>query len=117
LSLPEDPKLREQFPLYDYMHGYFPDAYLEEVRVSWVGNEQHNPGERMHWARDKSSDHMNKAMRHIASYGSGEKKDTDNTYHLAKAIWRLKARLQLDIEAEREAEKNTAYVPDRSGGA
>lgn len=57
----------------------------------------------MHWARDKSTDHKNKALRHVWDYGRGVKKDTDGTWHLAKAIWRLKAQLQLDIEAERTA--------------
>jgi hypothetical protein len=55
----------------------------------------------MHWAREKSTDHMNKVMRHLDDYGRGIKKDTDGCWHLAKAIWRLKARLQLDIEEER----------------
>ena len=102
-GLPTEAKQREQWPIYDYQYGYFPDAYMEEVRVAWVGNQQHNPGERMHWARDKSSDHMNKAMRHIDDYARGTRKDVDGTYHLAKAIWRLKARLQLDLEEERAA--------------
>jgi hypothetical protein len=101
MTLPIDAKGREQWPIYDYIYGYFPDALMEEIRVSWIGNQQHNPGEKMHWARDKSSDHMNKALRHIDDYARGTQKDVDGTYHLAKAIWRLKARLQLDIEAER----------------
>jgi hypothetical protein len=107
VSLPTDGKQREEFPLYTYHFDYFPDAFLEEVRVSWVGNQQHNPGEAMRWAREKSSDHMNKAFRHLWDYGRGVKKDTDNTYHLAKVIWRLKARLQLDIEAERNSPQAT----------
>lgn len=102
-GLPTDAKGREEWPIYDYQYGYFPDAYLEEVRVSWIGNQQHNPGQKMHWAREKSKDHMNKAMRHIEDYARGVQKDTDGAYHLAKAIWRLKARLQLDIEEERAA--------------
>jgi hypothetical protein len=103
MPLPSDAQGREEWPIYDYQYGYFPDAYMAEVQVAWVGNKQHNPGERMHWARDKSTDHMNKAFRHIDDYARGNKKDTDGTWHLAKAIWRLKARLQLDIEQERAA--------------
>jgi hypothetical protein len=112
-GLPEEAKSREEWPIYDYQYGYFPDAYLEEVRVAWVGNQQHNKGEPMHWARHKSPDHMNKAMRHLDDYGHGIKKDTDGTYHLAKAIWRLKARLQLDIEAERLTKQTAAPEPVR----
>lgn len=107
MTLPTEAKGREQWPIYDYQYGYFPDAYLEEVRVAWVGNQQHNPGEKMHWARDKSPDHMNKAMRHIDDYARGIKRDTDGTCHLAKAVWRIKAQLQLDLEAER---KSREYV-------
>jgi hypothetical protein len=65
-----------------------------------VGNEQHNPGEPLHWAREKSTDQMNTAFRHQLDYATGVKKDTDGQWHLAKAIWRLSAQLQLDIEAE-----------------
>lgn len=108
MTLPNDAKARESWPFYDYMYGYFPDAFMAEVEVSWVGNQQHNPGQKMHWAREKSTDHMNKAMRHIDDYGRGNKKDTDGCWHLAKAIWRLKARLQLDIEEARGANSPSA---------
>lgn len=104
-GLPTTAQEREELALYDYIFGYFPDALLAELQVSVVGNKQHNPGQKMHWARDKSTDHMNKATRHLFDYGRGIKKDTDGTYHLAKAIWRLKARLQLDIEAEQASRR------------
>lgn len=101
MPLPTDPKQRKALQLYTYMFGYFPDAWLAEVDVARAGNEQHNPGQPLHWAREKSTDQMNAAFNHLVDYGSGEKKDTDGCWHLAKAIWRLKAQLQLDIEAER----------------
>ena len=78
---------------------YFPDALREVSHVSWVGNEQHNNGEPLHWSRDKSSDHLDCAVRHLTDH-SVNKFDTDGERHLAKAIWRLCARLQLDLEAE-----------------
>jgi hypothetical protein len=80
------------------------------VQVAVAGNEQHNKGEPLHWAREKSKDQMNTALRHIWDYGTGTKKDTDGQWHLAKAIWRLKAQLQLDIEAERDA--GSGGLPD-----
>jgi hypothetical protein len=101
-SLPEGyTERKENFPLWDYMFGYFPDSFLAEVAVAVAGNKQHNPGEKLHWARGKSMDQLNTAMRHQFDYGQGKKKDVDGCYHLAKAIWRLKAQLQLDIEEER----------------
>lgn len=101
LGLPTDDKERKRLKLFTYLMEYFPDAFLAEVEVAVRGNEQHNPGEPLHWARDKSNDQLNTAFRHLFDYGRGVKKDTDGQYHLAKAIWRLKAQLQLDIEAER----------------
>jgi hypothetical protein len=103
VSLPTDDKARKRLQCWTYLTEYFPDAFLAEVEVAVAGNEQHNPGEKLHWAREKSIDQMNTAFRHQLDYACGVKKDTDGQWHLAKAIWRLKAQLQLDIEAEKSA--------------
>jgi hypothetical protein len=89
---------RKEVKLWDFMFHYFPRAWLEVARVAMVGNNQHNPGEPMHWAPGKSPDQLNSAFRHIWDYGTGEEFDEDGCSHLAKAIWRLMAQLQLDIE-------------------
>lgn len=99
--LPTDDKERKALPLWDFMFGYFPDAWLAVVDVAVQGNKQHNPGEKLHWARGKSMDQLNTAFRHQFDYGTGTKRDSDGVPHLAKAVWRLMAQLQLDIEAER----------------
>ena len=101
MSLPTDDKARKALPLFTYLTEYFPDALLAELGVAVAGNNQHNPGEPLHWAREKSKDQMNTAFRHIWDHARGTHKDTDGQWHLAKAIWRLKAELQLAIEAER----------------
>lgn len=81
---------------------YFPDALECVARVSWVGNQVHNPGEPLHWAKEKSTDHLNSACRHISDYAKGEQIDAEsNQYVLAHAAWRVLAQLQLDIEAGR----------------
>ena len=98
--LPTDYEDRKNIPAWDFLIGYFPKAFLEVVKVAVEGNKQHNPGEKLHWARGKSTDQMNTAFRHMLDYGTGNAKDTDGCHHLAKAIWRLSAQLQLDIEAE-----------------
>lgn len=103
MPLPTDAKERKQLQLYTFMFKYFPDAWLEVVRVAHLGNEQHNPGEPLHWARGKSTDQMNAAFNHIFDYGLGVKKDSSGSYHLSNAIWRLMAQLQLDLEAEAAA--------------
>lgn len=101
MSLPTDAAERKRLQLYTFMFEYFPDAWLAVVDVARAGNDQHNPGEPLHWAREKSTDQMNAAFNHIFDYGMGVKIDTDGQWHLAKSIWRQMAQLQLDIENAR----------------
>lgn len=100
MSLPTDAAARKALPVYTYVTEYFPDALLAEVAVAVAGNDRHNPGEPLHWARGKSTDQMDCAFRHMMDHKKNPR-DTDGQYHLAKAIWRLKAELQLLIESER----------------
>jgi hypothetical protein len=80
---------------------YFPDAIAAVAVVSKKGNDQHNPGEPLHWAREKSTEQMDTAIRHCIDHGTGVVKDAkDDTYHLAKAAWRILAELQTTIERE-----------------
>jgi hypothetical protein len=115
VSLPTNNAARKALPIWAYMFGYFPDAFLAEVEVAVAGNDQHNKGEPLHWAREKSTDQLNTALRHQFDYAKGVKKDVDGTWHLAKAIWRLKAQLQLDIEADK-AERDADVSRDFSAG-
>jgi len=105
--MPTDHKKRKQLQLYTFMFKYFPDAWLEVVRVARLGNEQHNLDASIRWDRTKSVDQMNAMFNHVFDYGLGEQKDTDGAYHLAKAIWRLMAQLQLDIEKEHGFENHS----------
>lgn len=100
MGLPKDAGARKQLPIWSGVLMYFPDAFAAIAEVSRVGNDQHNPGEPLRWAREKSTDQMNTALRHMIDHGSGNPFDTDGTRHLAKAIWRLCAELQLDMEKE-----------------
>lgn len=79
---------------------YFPNALAEVSRVSKIGNDQHNPGEPMHHARGKSTDHANKIIRHLLEAGT---MDTDGTRHSAKVAWRALALLQEELEREEGA--------------
>jgi hypothetical protein len=107
MSLPTDDKARKALPLWTFFMEYFPDVFLAVANVSIAGNIQHNPGEPLHWAREKSTDQMNTAFRHMFDYGRGVIRDTDGQYHLAKAIWRLSAELQLLIEKEKRDGNDT----------
>lgn len=94
-----DPKERKSLPLVTGVLDYFPDALLEVARVSKVGNDQHNPGQPLHWAKEKSQDEEDAGGRHILERFT---KDVDGCYHAAKHAWRALAFLQKLIEAERE---------------
>lgn len=89
---------RKQRPLYSGVLAYFPDALLEVAYCSWVGNEQHNPGQRLHWAKEKSTDEPDALMRHLLQAGT---MDTDGVRHSAKVAWRALALLQRELEAEK----------------
>jgi Domain of unknown function (DUF5664) len=102
-NLPTDPKARKAAPIWTGVMMYFPAVWAEVCRISVLGNEQHNPGEPLHWARGKSMDQMDAAFRHMLDHGTGNIRDTDGSFHLAKAIWRLCAELQLTIEKEQKA--------------
>lgn len=75
---------------------YFPRAIMAVANVSFVGNEQHNPGQPMHWARDKSTDHADCILRHLAERGTV---DDDGLRHAAKVAWRALALLETELEA------------------
>lgn len=106
MTLPTDDAERKGLPLWTFLMEYFPLAFLEVVRVAVDGDKQHkNEGGKIRWAREKSTDQLNTAMRHQFDYGTGQTHDKDGRAHLAKAIWRLSAQLQLDEEARLAALK------------
>lgn len=94
---------RKMQPVGTVAKEYFPLARRAEAAVSWVGNEKHNPGERLHWARGKSDDHLDCAGRHMT-----ENEDWDVTVlpdgrvfavlHAAQHAWRASALAQLAAE-------------------
>lgn len=93
--LPSDAKVRKEIPIATGCLDYFPDALAAVAAVSFAGNQQHNPGQPLHWAREKSKDHPDCLIRHFLERGTF---DTDNQLHSAKAAWRALAILQLEIE-------------------
>lgn len=101
MSLPEAPKARKALPIVTGVLDYFPDAIAAVADCSRVGNEQHNPGQPLHWARDKSTDHADCIGRHLMQRGTI---DTDGVRHSAKVAWRALALLQSELEAEAAAQ-------------
>lgn len=107
-TLPDDPKSRKQYPVASGVVDYFPDALVEISRVSWNGNEQHNPGQSLRWDRSKSSDESDTIMRHFMQRGTI---DTDGMRHSAKLAWRALALLQKEIEEEQRVIRTEIEAP------
>ena len=91
---------RKEYPIASGLFDYFPAALAAVAHVSFNGNQQHNPGEPLHWARGKSDDHADTLQRHFLERGQ---RDSDGQWHAAKMAWRALAILQLLIEKEEGA--------------
>lgn len=88
---------RKKHPITRGLLDYFPDACAAVAHVSFVGNEQHNPGEPMHWARGKSTDQADCIARHLTQRGTVC--EEDGIPHSWKMAWRALALVQLEIES------------------
>lgn len=95
--LPTDGAQRKTYPITTGVLDYFPDAIAAVAHLSYVGNQQHNPGQPLHWAREKSTDHADTLARHLIQRGT---LDIDGVRHSAKVAWRALALLQTEIEQE-----------------
>jgi len=82
----EDSAERKKFPVYSGVINYFPDAIAMIARISYEGNEKHNPGTPLHWDRSKSGDELDALERHVVDKDWGE------------VAWRGLANLQKQIE-------------------
>ena len=90
---------RKNRPIARGVLDYFPDALAEIALVSKTGNDQHNPGQPLHWAKEKSTDHADCIIRHLIDRG---KLDGDGMRHSAKVAWRALALLQTELDSERK---------------
>lgn len=96
-AAPSTAEERKRTPIASGVLDYFPDAIRALARCSWVGNQQHNSGEPLHWARGKSDDHADCLMRHFMERGTI---DTDGIPHSVKVLWRAAAITQLELESK-----------------
>lgn len=88
---------RKLYPLCTGLLDYFPDALAEVANISFKGNQKHNPGQPLHHARGKSSDHADCVIRHLMERGG---RDPEGNRHSAQLVWRALALLQEEIEQE-----------------
>lgn len=98
-TLPTSSEERKRFPIASGVLDYFPDALVAIAEVSWQGNNQHNPGQPLHWARSKSTDESDTIVRHFLQRGT---LDSDGLRHSAKLAWRSLALLQKEIETSQK---------------
>lgn len=95
MVLPTNPELRKEFPMTTGVLDYFPRALAAVALTSKVGNDQHNPGQPLHWAKEKSRDHADCIPRHLVDRDSY---DSDGIPHRFKLAWRALADLETYLE-------------------
>jgi hypothetical protein len=93
---PKNSAERKAEPIHAGALCYFPDAFAAMARLSVAGNVKHNPGGPLHWARGKSTDQLDAAVRHLANPDAIDP-ETGET-ELVAAFWRIAAQLQLQQE-------------------
>lgn len=97
--LSTDSEERKNTPIFSGVLNYFPLAIAAVARLSKRGNDKHNPGEPLHWARDKSTDQEDCIARHLIDIDTFDPRT--NEYEDAVALaWRALAKLQ-DLEEKR----------------
>jgi hypothetical protein len=98
LTLTKDNKARKDTPIFSGMLRYFPLACAAVARLSKAGNDKHNPGEPLHWAREKSTDHGDCIVRHQIEFDQIDPET--NEFHATAVAWRAMAQLEL-LEEQR----------------
>lgn len=89
---------RKTYPMAAGLLDYFPDALAEVSRISYLGNQKHNPGQPMHHSRGKSADHADCIIRHLVGRGGFD----GDTRESAALAWRALALLQEELEREHD---------------
>ena len=95
--LTKDKEERKTIPLFRGLFRYFPDALAAVAQLSFIGNEQHNPGQEMFDNREKSNDDYDCALRHMLE---AEDVDHDGVIHATKVAWRALRALQKILEEQ-----------------
>jgi hypothetical protein len=100
---PEDSAARKTYPVYSGLLQYFPSALAAVAHHSYIGNEKHNPGLPLHWARGKSGDEADALLRHLM----------ERDY--VGVAWRALALLQKHLEANGAPIAPGARIPVEPG--
>lgn len=100
VGLPTDAATRKNIPVYTGFVKYFPRGMAAVAELSRIANEQHNPGQPIHWDKSKSTDEKDALMRHMLDEALGVPVDTDDQLHATKIAWRAMANLERILEKQ-----------------
>lgn len=93
--LPTDAAARKRLPIYSGVIRYFPHAIAAVAELSKIGNDQHNPGLPLQWAKEKSSDEPDALARHLTDMAIDQRhRDPDGVMAAVKLAWRALANLE-----------------------
>jgi hypothetical protein len=97
-ALPIDSAERKRWPLFSGLLRYFPAALARVSHHSFLGNEKHNPGQKLNHARGKSGDHEDCIVRHLVDAAEHPAGSTQRLEELSALAWRALALLQEECE-------------------
>lgn len=94
------PSSRKDTPVFSGVLMYFPDAIKAIAQHSAAGNRKHNPGQPLHWSKEKSKDHADCIARHLIDIGpTWDALDEETkSLHAQALAWRALALLQTILE-------------------
>ena len=92
---------RKEVAIAEGLFAYFPDALALIARHSVRSNQKHNPGQPVHWAREKSTDHESCIGRHSIAVAIDENSLDDGQPHIVCRAWRALAALQIWAEKQK----------------
>jgi|ERR1035437_4114682 hypothetical protein len=104
----KDSQDRKNTPVFSGVLMYFPDAIQAVAKHSAAGNLKHNPGQPLHWAKEKSKDQADCIARHLIDIGpnwDGVDPETESLHAQALA-WRALALLQTVLDRQKEKNGN-----------
>jgi len=108
MALPTTHDERKDTPIFSGVIRYFPDALAQVARLSKLGNDKHNPGQPLHWAKGKSTDHGDCILRHQMEF---DEVDPDTGFlHAVAVAWRALAQLQMMCEAQEAGYPYQGYI-------
>ncbi len=117
-TLPTDSTARKGVPLFSGVRRYAPAAFMLMAETSKAGNDKHNPGQPLHHARGKSTDHGDCIDRHMsdvqdieAALERGAERSPENLKQLREELGQLMWRTALYVQEAAEKYLGAPLAP------